>query len=395
MRTNGRVIVVVAAVAVAAVATGGMLAARNGPKFLGSAAVPLTAPTSPSPQVSKQSAKQTPPTSIPSARSTSPLPTPSLTLSTPTPPPAGSVKLSVELAKLGQGRDPQVTFVVGREVRGGAGWLRKIPGTDTIHQVARLGDDVLAVVSAADWRLIKIGSDGKARYTPDVSSLVGAEGGAVAYAAVPADNAGGVVYAETEAAVQKLAVPASARGLEVLRVGTDGKVYFHWKDAEAAPWKLFEWTPGSSAARRITTVGSAREVSADGAVAISTSVSTPGETTRICSTVMVVATGKQSWRTCDSVLSGFTPGHSVAIGVGDRAGDGSAGRITAQDTTTGAVIREWTGRFETVVPEDDQHLLIVAVNAAYQSSIIRCAITTGSCETAVRPKSAWMGISGE
>lgn len=301
----------------------------------------------------------------------------------------------MDLAKLAKGRDPQVTFVVGREVRGGAGWMRKIPGTDTIHQVARLGDDVLAVVSAADWQLIKIGSNDKVRYTPDVNSLVGTEGGAVAYAAVPADGAGGVVYAESEGSVRKLAVPASARGLEVLRVGTNGKVYFHWKDTEAAPWKLFEWIPGSTAARRITTVGSAREVSADGAVAISTSASAPGETTRICSTVTMVTTGKQSWRTCDSVLNGFTPDHSVAIGAGDYTGEGLAGRITVQDTTTGTVIREWTGRFEIVVPEDDQHLLIVAENAAYQSSIIRCTITTGACETAVGPKSAWMGISGQ
>lgn len=300
----------------------------------------------------------------------------------------------MELAKLSKGRDPQVAFVVGREVRGGAGWARTIPGTETIHHVARLGEDVLAVVSAEDWRLVKVSSNGKLRYTPEVTSLVGTEGGAVAYAAVPADNTGGVVYSETEASVRKLAVPASAHGLEVLRVGTNGKVYFHWKDAEAAPWKLFEWTPGSAAARRITTVGSGRELSADGTLAISTSASSPGETTRICSTVMTVATGKQSWRTCDSVLTAFSPDHSVAIGLGDHAGDGAAGRITVQDSAAGTVIREWTGRFETAVPEDDQHLLIVAVNAAHQSSIIRCAIATGACETAVSPKSAWMGLSG-
>jgi hypothetical protein len=59
------------------------------------------------------------------------------------------------------------------------------------------------------------------------------------------------------------------------------------------------------------------------------------------------------------------------------------------------VIREWTGTFEIVVPEDDQHLLIVAVDkSGTKSSIIRCAITTGSCEIAVPAAALWMSLSG-
>jgi hypothetical protein len=398
MRINARLAIVVATVSVAAVVAGSALAYRQGPKSFGVQAAPLPVPSSPSPQVSKT------PTGTPSAPvpiavpKTSPSPTPSIaaTPSPPVPSSAGPVTVSVNVGKLDKGRDPQLPFLIGREVRGGSGWMRKIPGTDTIHQVARLGDDVLAVVQGFDFQLVKVDSSGKPRVTPDVSSLVGNEGGAVAYAAAPADGTGGVVYSETAGSVRKLAVPATARGLEVLRLGSNGRIYYHWKDAETAPWRLFEWLPGAAAAKQVTTVNSPDKVSPDGAVAISTSDSAPGETTRLCSTVTAIATGKQLWRTCDSVLSGFTPDHSVAIGVGDRAEVGTAARITAQDTATGKVIREWTGAFDSVVAEDDQHLLIVAENAigGTRSAIIRCELSTGSCEAAVGLTTSPLILSG-
>ncbi|MEV8376780.1 hypothetical protein AB0P21_28825 [Kribbella sp. NPDC056861] len=400
MQINTRLAMVVAAVSVAAVVAGSALAYRQSPKSFGAQAAPLAAPTSPSAQVSKTPTgtpsapapvvvPKTPPSATPSIAAT---PTPSATPSGQ----AGPVKVSVNLGKLGKGRDPQVPFLIGREVRGGSGWMRKIPGTDTIHQVARLGDDVLAVVQGFDFGLVKIDGSGKSRSTADVSSLVGNDGSAVAYAAVPADGTGGVVYSETAGSVRKLAVPAAARGLEVLRLGSNGSIYYHWKGAEAAPWRLFEWQPGAAAAKQLTTVNSPDQVSLDGAVAISTSDSSPGETTRLCSTVTTLATGKQLWRTCDSVLSGFTPDHSVVIGVGDRAEVGTAARITAQDTATGTVIREWTGAFDSVVAEDDQHLLIVAENATggTRSAIIRCEINTGSCEAAVGLTSSQLILSG-
>lgn len=381
---QGALIASVAGVVAAAVVIGGAFAYWQGPSdgAVDAAALPAVSET-PSPTPSAPTPTPAPtPTLKPSA------PKPSTRASTPpssTPSFTGPVKVALTIGKLPTGRAPQLPYLVGREVRGGDGWAVKIPGADTIHQVARMGDDVLAVVSdAGRWRLARVGQSGKATYVAEVSSLAAVEGGSVAYAAVRSDGAGGTVYSATTGSVRKLAVPATARGLEVLAVGTDGKVYYHWQDAEAAPWKLFEWVPGAATARQLRTAASPDRVSNDGTLAISTSNSAPGEASRICSTVTALTTGTQLWRTCDSVLEGFTPGHSVAIGVGGRGDIGTATSITAQETATGKVIREWTGTFETVVPEDDQHVLILAqeANGNSRRAIIRCDLSTGGCELA-------------
>lgn len=394
MQINPRVTVVVAAVAVTAVVTGGALAYRQSPQLFGSGAAPLTASVTPS-------VSQTP-SSTPSAQPTPTPKPPGTPRLTPTPTPsslAGPVAVAVDLAKLSKGRAPQLPYLVDREVRGGNGWARKIPGTDTIHKVARVGDDVLAVVSnLSRWQLIKVGPFDKSRYTPDVSSLVSSEDGTAAYAAVNPHPGGGVVYFEAAGSVRKLDVPAGALELKVLGLA-NGKVYYHWVDRRDGPWKLFEWTPGTATPKQIKTVVSPDSLSNDGAVAGSISDSAPAEGARTCSTVTLLATGKRLWRTCDSLVTGFTPDRSITIGTGQRGDIGHAGKITAQDTATGKVVREWTGSFGTVVPEDDQHLLIVAGDGTAggdwtKSSIIRCAITTGTCEFAIGLTRSQLAVSG-
>ena len=53
------------------------------------------------------------------------------------------------------------------------------------------------------------------------------------------------------------------------------------------------------------------------------------------------------------------------------------------DTKTGALLHEWSGIFRQTVPEDDQHLLILADDGEETpASIIRCTIPTGTCELA-------------
>ena len=195
---------------------------------------------------------------------------------------------------------------------------------------------------------------------------------------------GGAVYYTASSSVRKLEAPATAFQLEVVRVTDHGKVYYHWKDSSDGPWNLFEWLPGH-APTPVKSVASATTVSDDGALAASISDSDPGEGTGTCSTVTLVSAGKRLWRTCESTVLGFTPDHSVTIGRGGVGDDGTATRITAHDTATGQVIREWTGHFGGVLAEDDEHLLMVwdhAVNLI-KRSIVRCTISTGACEAAV------------
>jgi hypothetical protein len=327
---------------------------------------------------------------VPSTKQT-PAPT-----TTPPPPSTGPVEVAVVPAKLSKGRAPQVPYLVDREVRGGGGWTTKIPGTDTIHTVVRRGNATLAAVSSSTGERLVTIEDGKATYTPGVRSLVGSRNGAAAaYAVMGTEWRGGAVYSTISSSVQKLEAPATAYQLEVVSVTDHGKVYYHWKDSRTGPWKLFEWQPGQ-APTQVKSVASATMVSEDGTVAASISDSDPGEATRTCSTVTLMTAGKRLWQTCESTVLGFTPDHSVTIGRGGAGDDGTATRITAHDTATGKVIREWTGQFGGVLAEDDEHLLMVWDNAVsrIKRSIVRCTLSTGACETAVGLTDSQLDLGG-
>ncbi|NEA35551.1 hypothetical protein [Streptomyces sp. SID13031] len=396
---TGSLVAAVAASAVAAVLVGGAVAYRQVPSASTSAAVPLPHLDTAIPQLSK-TPSGTPSTPLPVLPATPKLVPPTIALSPPTPAWTGPVKVPVVLAKLSKGRAPQLPYLVDREVRGGDGWARKIPGTDTIFDIVRMGDEVLATLSGTGDRLVRVGPNGRTKYTEGITSLVGGEFDNVAYAAMPPDSRGGVVYFERAGSVWKVQAPATAQGLQVLGVQNENKVFYRWQDSPGSHWKLFEWVPGStseSAPVQVKSVLSADYVSADGTVAGSISDSAPAEGARTCSTVTQLATGKRLWRTCDSWVQGFTPDHSVTIGTGGRGDDGTATSIVAQETATGKVIREWTGEFETVVAEDDQHLLIVAGHTVKNTlrSIIRCDIGTGSCELALDLAHNYLKLSGD
>lgn len=370
----GGLIALVAAVAVAAIATGGALAYRQGPQDNALAnAAPLSGTPSPTPTPT--------PTATPSAPpSSSPTPKPAATKS-------GPLKTKVELAKLTQGRAPQVTYLSGRTVRGGAGRDVKVPGTEDIQDVARLNQSVLAVVSkGTDTEMLTIDDfSGKVlRHTPDVTRIVTTEDGrAAAYVALrrsaESDSTpGAIIYAEQES-VQKLTLPDVWDPVPLGYV--DGKVYFRAESAEGAlTWTLYEWVPGASKATAIKTVPKATALTGDGKLAASMSNLTDYNS---CSTVVEVATGKRLWRTCDYQIHGFTLDGSTAFGgpfYGDGYGNGIA---SALDTKTGALLHEWSGIFRQTVPEDDQHLLILADDGEETpASIIRCTIPTGTCELA-------------
>jgi hypothetical protein len=388
---NSRLVALVAAVAVAAIAIGGALAYRQGPQTAAADAAPLVDNT-PSPTATP-SPTETPSTATPS---TTPKPAPSVSPKTPTTKPSqtatktGPVKVTVNVSKLSPGREPAIPYLVGREIRGGSGDSIKVPGTGGILTIGRFDVGAMAVVATggSGTELLKI-HNGEVRRTPGVTSLVTtADQSSAAYAAarissLGAATKGGVLYAETVSApVTSLKLPDSWN-LQVLAYA-DGKVYFRSDTDNTGAWKLYSWVPGATNAIVIKTVASPSAVSADGRIAASVSLINDRGS---CSSVVEVATGKQYARSCDYMITGFTPDGGTAVG-GPAYGDGYCNLVQAAVGQTGNVMREWNGCFHQIVAEDDQHVLIVAVaqggggDPGTKSAIIRCNLTSSDCELA-------------
>lgn len=379
VQKNARYAAVVAAVAVAAVAGGGAFAYQQRPQAGGTAAAPLQAQSSrPTPSVTPSALPSTPaPSLIPIAT-----PKPSGTPRT-TPTPSNPVEIPVDLATLAKGRNPEVTYRSGREVRGG-GPAIKIPGSQRIEKFARLGEDVLAVVGTdgVTKELLVIGAGHPTRRVPNVNMLVTDQRGtAAAYTTVrlTADGmvtrGGNLHHLSATGATKTLYLPDNTRALRVVAL-LDGKVYYQSTDTGDVQ-RLYEWTPGTTTPKLVKTVTAATMLSEDGRYATSWPIASGS----VCNIVHVVATGKKLWETCKSVLTDFTPDGRVTIGRG-YAGRTPMVRITAQDTKTGKLIHAWTGFFADAVAEDDQHVLI-STEGATGGSLVRCVIATGNCEFAV------------
>jgi hypothetical protein len=279
-----------------------------------------------------------------------------------------------------------VPYLVGREVRGGAGQPIKIPGTEQIQEVARLGSAVLAVVSkGSGTELLKVESTGEVNRTPDVTGIVTtADGSAAAYATTRTTSGGealtgSTIYATVDGQVRKLQLRS---GWDVRVIAfLDGKVYYRMTESRTAnAWKLFEWPVGSTTATEVKTVPSPTGLSGDGRIAGSMSVLTDNGT---CSAFIEVATGKRLWRTCDYQVKGFTPDGSTVIGAPSIQDGYADTTVAALNAKSGSLIREWTGTFRQTVAEDDQHFLMLADDGPEtKAAIIRCNTTTGACELA-------------
>jgi hypothetical protein len=253
---NGRLVALVAAVAVAAITGGGALASRQGPANANGPATPLsTSPsTAPStPAATTTAAKPTPAKMPPSTMPSSTTPSSTTRSSTPT----GLVKTKIDLKKLAQGRAPQVTYLAGRTIRGGAGEDIKVPGNAQIQAVARVGRFSLAVVTKGfGTEMLSLdNSTGEiSRRTPDITDIVTTDDGtAAAYIGTKLKStgeevAGVTVYADQGGAadVQKISVP----GLWNNRLYgyLDGKVYFGGSTTQTGRTALYEWTPGEQTA---------------------------------------------------------------------------------------------------------------------------------------------------
>ncbi|MEU8225953.1 hypothetical protein [Kribbella sp. NPDC048915] len=398
---NRRLVVMVSAIAVAAIAIGGSLAYRTGPAEAEGNAAPLTgsptpAPTpsaTPTPAPPAAAPTATPATVAPRTPSTKP---PAKSTKPPEPPTTtsltGPTHVTLNVSKLPRGRAPQVPYLVDREIRGGSASAVTVPGTGGVIAIGRLEHDTLAVVSLnrdvnSGTELLRL-QNGTVRRTPGVTSLVTTrDQSAAAYAAsrissLGAQTKGGTVYAETYHSVKSLKLPESWN-VEVLAFA-DGKVYFRSAATERGQRSLYAWTPGASAAVKVKSVPSPTAVSANGRYAAAMESLTDAGS---CSSVVEIATGRRLFRTCDNVLTAFNPSGSTVTG-GPAYQDGYCDLMNGALDVSGKLLREWKGCFHQAEFEDDQHVLMVAVaeggggDPGTKSAIVRCTITTGECELA-------------
>ncbi|MFG1906450.1 hypothetical protein [Kribbella sp. NPDC048928] len=371
---NGRLVALVAAVAVAAITGGGALASRQGPADANGSATPLstspsTAPSTPAPTTT--TAKPTP-TKVP----------PSTT-------PTGLVKTKIVLKNLTQGRAPQITYLAGRTIRGGAGEDVKVPGTAQIQAVARLGGSSFAVVTkkfGTELLTLNNVTGEVTRRTPDVTQIVTTDNGsAAAYIATHVketgeETAGATVYAEeanSDVWPRTITVP----GVWNARIHGyfDGTVYFDAAPTQSGATVLYRWKPGEPKAIAIKSIPNALAMSSAGTAGSLTTLSDQNS----CSSLLAVPAGTRLWRTCDYMITGFTPDAATVI-AGPKYQDGYGDGIAAVlDAKNGAPLHEWSGVFRQAIPEDDQHLLLLADDGEQTpASIIRCTISSGACELA-------------
>ncbi|GAA1535085.1 hypothetical protein [Kribbella lupini] len=374
---NARLTVVVAAVAVAAVAGGGVFAYRQGPETSTAGASPLGGQPTPS---QTPSATPKPPTRTPSA--------------TPTTPPvskpgvSGPKTVAVTLAKLTAGRSPQLVHTLGRRVSGGPDQAFTVPGKDRIIAATQAGSSTYVLESREpDLVLVRTNNGGESSEVRDVTTLVGAIDGSFAAFATQKQKstgeqlAGSTLYAEDGGEGKyKLSLPDSWN-MQVIAVAA-GKVFYAATPREDGVPKLYTWVPGRSSATAVKGISSPTAVSADGTlVAAAETIGGAGS----CSNVIELATGKKLWRTCEYMVKGFTPDKSMAIaGPAYEDGYASLSSWLLDNNNSGALLREWTGvAFRQVRAEDDQHLLMeVDDGPDTKGAIIRCTISSGDCERA-------------
>lgn len=344
--------VFVAAVAVAAVAAGGVLAAGRGPQNDPSTAAPLV-------------------TSVPLKMA-----------------PASTVKIDAK--SLARGADPRITYLRDRTVFSGDGSRVKVPGTAEIFAVGRLHDAVLTLQLDQGQRsaLVIFDASGKqiGRVAAVDSLVTSADGQASAYASggryAANPEAGGTVYYQHSAAEppDKLPLP-NVYDLQVLGV-TERTVYFRAGKIDS-PWQLYHWQVGQPKPVVLDKLASPTVLSGDGTLAAGYTVYNDSGS---CTAVAPPTTGTHWWRTCQYQLTHFSPGKVFAAGT--PVGQPLYGdvRAVALDAKTGSRLREWTGpSLRGSIAEDDDHLLLQWHDRdehVSNSALVRCTVSTGACEVA-------------
>ena len=251
-RQSGLLVTLVAAVTVAAVVLGGVIASRHVPHSQSVAAA-------------------------------APLPTPT---------PTGPTRVRVAVDKLAAGQMPRIPYLVGREVRGGAGGPVRIPGTQDIVEIARVNNSVLALTTNGNgWQLQRLGANG-ATGVANVNHLeVNEDHSGAAYAAFGGSlppTEGGTIYADSGTSLKRLKL-TTGWNFKVLAYAT-GKVYYQSSDVlgSGATWSTYVWTPGESKATLVKTIPFLTKMTSDGRTAASTLLVND---TGSCSAINDVGTG--------------------------------------------------------------------------------------------------------
>jgi len=354
-------VAVVAAIAVAAVAGGGLLAAARGPRSqAGAADAPLAVTAT---------------AGGPQATSTGTLPT----------------TVPLDATKLRAGRAPQLTYVRGRTVFGTTGTPVKVPGTPDIAAAARLWDTTLTVQvkSATSSELVIQDYTGKVvKQVPKVDSLVtSADDRYAAYASggqYAVGTAGGSVYLQ-QPDPRTVAVLHRPKDYNLHVLAVVGKtVYFHSGPGPDAPSNLYRWDVDKKSIRQVDKVVTPVAVAADASLAAGLPVFTDSG---LCSVVTELASGLQRWRTCQYRLDRFSGGSAFVVGLPPGTGEPYGERRTSVlDSKTGKLLRTWTApSLRAAVAEDDDHLLLLwndQPEPQSHSAVVRCTVSTGACELA-------------
>lgn len=288
----------------------------------------------------------------------------------------------IKLTGLPTGRSPQMTYLTGRRVSGGAGGDIVVPGRQKILQAARYGGSVYFVLQtdAGGTELAWIDSvDGfLPERIPDVSSVAGSLAqDAIAYATSRSTARGSTLYWQGRGLEgrRRLQRPGDWGTTVLGVVGTT--VYFATASGpSAAKTTLNSWDTATGKVMVVKGVVAPVATDYQGTLVIR------GGT---CSALTQLASGRQLWQTCDYSLGGFTfDGKTVFGRSAAGLAEGSAWTAAALDTSTAQLKRRWTGvRFLGGTAEDDDHLLFtVDDGAGSRGAIIRCAIGTGTCELA-------------
>ena len=348
---NGRLVAVVASVAVAAVAVGGAVAYRSGPQQENQVPAPLAA----------------------------------------TLPPSTPVK--VDLKTLPTGRAPQVVYVSGRVIKGGLGQDVTVPGSQNILHAVRYDGDAMVIleVGTGGSELVRVNKDKGILpgATAAVASLVtSVDEDALAYgtARTNADHTrrrGNTVYWRNAFTDEKLERPNDWAS-KVLAVVGDTVYFAADTDRDGETSTLNAWHALTGKVDLLKSFRSPAGVDFQGRNGVD---QIAGAAQTFCSALRQVADGKQLWRTCDYSLNGFTPNGLTVIATPDFRGEGGDPSTTALDARTADVRRKWTGvHFFGATAEDDDHLLMVVdTGENTASAIIRCSIGTGVCELATAP----------
>ncbi|WP_328332894.1 hypothetical protein OHA70_15160 [Kribbella sp. NBC_00382] len=383
-RQNGLLVALVAAVTVAAVVLGGTIAYRQVPHSANVAdAAPLPASITPTTTPSKSTPK--PPSVTPTLKpSTPPTSTPPAPTSGPTL--TGPTKITLAVSKLPTGRQPQIPYLSGRQVSSGAGGQVDIPGKDDILQVARVNSSVLALTTNGNGsQVLRLDANGVASVANVNHLEAKSDQSGAAYAALGGDGPveGGTIYADTGTSLTALKL-TTRWNFKVLSYVGD-KVYFESSNVlgSGATWSTYVWSPGESRPTLVKSLASMTKMAANGQIAATALLIND---TGSCSAVTAVDTGLRSWKTCDYYLNDFSPSGATVFGV--PSGDDSycSSAEAALDAKTGKLLREWKGCLQSITPEDDEHLLMVATASGEgdnaKTAIIRCAVSTGDCELA-------------